>query len=485
MTISGVPGFVEARQRLLPLAAKLAALPPPALSALEAPPTYDVGWSHGRESLQDGRLDVHKGSFYANPTTDDPAADDATVTRADAERYPGFFARNVWPAAGAAAGAAAAPAAAAAAAAAAASLPELEPAFKQLGSIVVDAGLLLAERCDAYVRRAWERRYGGDRGGAHPESLAEVLRASRCHKARLLHYFPPGAGARAAAARDGKEEAQAAAAAADKDDDDDADGWCGMHRDTGALTGLTCAMYTRPSVRRGPPRISCADDHQLSGEEQEEEQEGEHLLVSPRPASPPDARAGLYVRTRSGRVSRADIPPTHLAFQVGQAAAILSGGLLCATPHCVRAPGAAALASGAGADVSRETFAVFLQPDVRAPLRVPRPPTATAMGGAVVRHEQQGMEAEDEPEQPVPRQLLRTLLAEDSGQYRPGDSFGDFAERTVRSHYGVVVGAGDEGGKVAGGAGGAVDIGAREGEEHKAGAGEEAAAPATFYVVHE
>ena len=392
---------------------------------------------------------------------------------------------------------------------------------------MVDAGLLLAERCDAYVRRAWERRYGGDRGGAHPESLAEVLRASRCHKARLLHYFPPGAGARAAAARDGKEEAQAAAAAADKDDDDDADGWCGMHRDTGALTGLTCAMYTRPSVRRGPPRISCADDHQLSGEEQEEEQEGEHLLVSPRPASPPDARAGLYVRTRSGRVSRADIPPTHLAFQVGQAAAILSGGLLCATPHCVRAPGAAALASGAGADVSRETFAVFLQPDVRAPLSVPVPPPLAAAAVAtrqgqprmMQRDEEEEEEQEQEQQQEgaraaaaaaasagaaLPRALdaaLLLLTTADSGQYRPGDSFGDFAERTVRGNY-----SGAEEVKAAGGGGGgggrSVRLGARAGGDGDGGEGDDDAsnAPdspgalqrrgrrpesATVYVVHE
>lgn len=33
----------------------------------------------------------------------------------------------------------------------------------------------------------------------------------------------------------------------------------------------------------------------------------------------PGARAGLHIRTRSGRVVRASFPPDHLAFQMGEA----------------------------------------------------------------------------------------------------------------------------------------------------------------------
>ena len=51
----------------------------------------------------------------------------------------------------------------------------------------------------------------------------------------------------------------------------------------------------------------------------------------------PDPEAGLYIRTRSGGIVRALIPADQLAFQVGQALSIASGGMLRATPHCVRA----------------------------------------------------------------------------------------------------------------------------------------------------
>ncbi len=113
----------------------------------------------------------------------------------------------------------------------------------------------------------------------------------------------------------------------------------------------------------------------------------------------PDPTAGLYIQNRHGDIVQAAIPATHLAFQIGQAMAIQSGGLLCATPHCVRgARGAAA------AGVSRNTFAVFMQPEVTQQLEAP-----AGKRDAVLRS--------------------------DSGQWRPGQSFGDFAEVTLKSYY--------------------------------------------------
>lgn len=53
------------------------------------------------------------------------------------------------------------------------------------------------------------------------------------------------------------------------------------------------------------------------------------------------------------------IPVDCLAFQTGEALELATGGKLRATPHCVRvgaAPGAE--------KISRETFALFMQPDV-------------------------------------------------------------------------------------------------------------------------
>ena len=55
--VSGVPGYPEARARLLPLASQLAELPPASLAALEDPESrYNFGWSHGKERLGDGRV---------------------------------------------------------------------------------------------------------------------------------------------------------------------------------------------------------------------------------------------------------------------------------------------------------------------------------------------------------------------------------------------------------------------------------------------
>jgi len=67
--------------------------------------------------------------------------------------------------------------------------------------------------------------------------------------------------------------------------------------------------------------------------------------------------AGLYIRTRGGDVVKVSIPKDCLAFQTGEALEIATNGHLRATPHCV--------AAGAlGPDtISRESFALFMQPN--------------------------------------------------------------------------------------------------------------------------
>lgn len=80
---------------------------------------------------------------------------------------------------------------------------------------------------------------------------------------------------------------------------------------------------------------------------------GEPTIVpSPSPSS------GLYIRTRGGALTKVSIPPDSLAFQTGEALELATAGSLRATPHCVRV--------GAGEsvqDVSRGTFALFMQPN--------------------------------------------------------------------------------------------------------------------------
>lgn len=76
------------------------------------------------------------------------------------------------------------------------------------------------------------------------------------------------------------------------------------------------------------------------------------IVSSPSPAS------GLYIRTRGGDLTKVSIPADSLAFQTGEALQLLTAGRLQATPHCVR------VGAGEGAEkISRETFALFMQPD--------------------------------------------------------------------------------------------------------------------------
>ena len=83
------------------------------------------------------------------------------------------------------------------------------------------------------------------------------------------------------------------------------------------------------------------------------EGQGEPTVVqSPSPSS------GLYIRTRGGDLTKVSIPTDCLAFQTGEALELATAGKLRATPHCVRV--------GAAPDaetVSRETFALFMQPN--------------------------------------------------------------------------------------------------------------------------
>lgn len=53
LAVSDVPGFTEARARLLPLASKLAKLPKEKLAVLEDRESgFNFGWSHGKEMLE-------------------------------------------------------------------------------------------------------------------------------------------------------------------------------------------------------------------------------------------------------------------------------------------------------------------------------------------------------------------------------------------------------------------------------------------------
>lgn len=108
------------------------------------------------------------------------------------------------------------------------------------------------------------------------------------------------------------------------------DSWCGFHIDHSLLTGLCSAMFLREEDELSDPSV----------------------VPSPSPTS------GLYIRTRGGDLTKVAIPTDCLAFQTGEALELATSGKLLATRHCVRV--------GAGQNsgkISRETFALFMQPD--------------------------------------------------------------------------------------------------------------------------
>lgn len=194
LTVKNVPGFTAARQKLLPLSKTFADLQDDLKAKyVHKESFYSFGWSHGKEKLQ-GKPDLSKGSYYANPQYDRPIDDEEVIAK-----YPAFIHPNLWPTE---------------------DVPEFEHAFKEVGQIIVQVGELLAKQCDKFVH--------GTCKSYAPNLLHRVISESKCCKARLLHYFPLV-----------HEEEDASA----PESSDLFSSWCGWHNDHGSLTGLTSALY--------------------------------------------------------------------------------------------------------------------------------------------------------------------------------------------------------------------------------------------------
>lgn len=187
----------------------------------------------------------------------------------------------------------------------------MEAHFKKVGAYVDGLAKELAWHCDRYVEGVKGCKEDADAF----LRIQDVLKESRSQKGRLLHYFP------------------------DFEERGDHGGgfWVGFHNDHGALTGL------------------------VSNEFYSEDKE---CVL----AASPDPEAGLYVLPRGATAPlKVEIPPGCIAFQAGEVAQIVSGGVLCATPHAVRS----VKSVSGGERISRATMAVFLQPEPDRVLRLP------------------------------------------------------------------------------------------------------------------
>jgi len=276
--VRGLPSsYITYRERLLKHAYKFAKLDESVREKYTDPGSrYSFGWSHGKE-IMNGKPDVLKGSYYANPTIDNP-----TAPAEERAAYPEYYGQNIWPDEK--------------------DVEGFEEAFKDLGRFVFKVGCELAVACQPFALSHLSDS---------SVSLPELISASQINKARLLHYFPPPPNYSSVF------------------NDERVDSWCGFHVDHSVLTGLCSAMFL---------------------------QEGEGLeptiIPSPSPAS------GLYIRTRGGELTKITIPADCLAFQTGEALEVATGGKLRATPHCVRVG-----SNPEAGKISRETFALFMQPD--------------------------------------------------------------------------------------------------------------------------
>lgn len=205
-------------------------------------------------------------------------------------------------------------------------MPELEPAFLALGTTIVNTGMLVARQCDKLVHSRFP--------AYPPNKLYNIIKSSRINKARMLHYYAPDASE--VSSNVSADDASVSSSSSDATTDasspseNDFSDWCGWHNDHGSLTGLACSMYID------------ADGNEISN---------------------PDPQAGLHIRSRSGEIIQATFPADHLAFQMGETQHVHSGGVLQATPHAVRAssvPG-----------VTRETMAVFMEPEYEELMNLP------------------------------------------------------------------------------------------------------------------
>ncbi|ORZ30049.1 hypothetical protein BCR44DRAFT_1446545 [Catenaria anguillulae PL171] len=197
LLVKNVPGLAPRRESLLQLASTLGNLPKSTLAKAHDEVTEWVGWDHGTEVFN-GRPDLAKGSFYANPLHDVPCEDQAKLAK-----FPGMTRPNKW---------------------LPQDLPDLEPKFKDLAQLIVRVGTLVGQQCDKYATSRDIAEYPGE------HYLEQVVATSRTHKGRLLHYYPLNTL---------PEEYRAPG---------NVDNLCGWHLDNSSITGLTSAMYVREQL---------------------------------------------------------------------------------------------------------------------------------------------------------------------------------------------------------------------------------------------
>ena len=275
-----------------------------------------IGWSHGKETLKSGSYDTLKGSYYVNCSFY-PKSTVENSNGLNVPELPGYTGANIWPRE--------------------ILLPGFRQTFEELCILIIDVATLVARACDRYAAAHID--------GYESGYIENIVKTSTTTKARLLHYFPPEIPKYLTSTYEGLESINNAQEAQEEIDViQNRDSWCATHIDHGCLTGLTSALYIDESVN--PPCFS--DLHKTP-----------FLTPTPYLPSPPSVSTGLYVHSRTSKITKVKIPSHCLAFQTGEALELITRGFFRAVPHFV--------CIGDGEDgkrIARNTLAVFTQPEL-------------------------------------------------------------------------------------------------------------------------
>jgi isopenicillin N synthase-like dioxygenase len=122
---------------------------------------------------------------------------------------------------------------------------------------------------------------------------------------------------------------------------------------------------------------------------------------------PDNDKSGLYIQARNGSIHHVTLPPDAIGFQIGETSQIHSGGILQATPHAVR--------GSSMPNVTRESFAIFMEPEYFGAMDLPEGKTVDDVQDASI----------------VLPSSVKTL----SSRWKPGMNFGEFSDATFRAFY--------------------------------------------------
>lgn len=234
-------------------------------------------------------------------------------------------------------------------------IPNFKSNCCELGSVMRNVAVLLARHIDKLL----VKQVPGYQAGLFYEAMAASTKA----KARMLYYFP---------LKPSEESAGAAPTGAGN--------WIAWHNDSGFLTCLASEIFMEHSTGR--------------------------IVENPEPDT-----AGLFIADREGVEHKIFIPSDCMGIQIGECLQVVSGGLLVATPHCVRG-------CKNTADIARLSLPCFVDTPITFQLSAPA-----------------GCSRED-----VFRHTVAQKVPPLSGRWtRDGETFAEFLEDSFRSYYDWIV----------------------------------------------